>query len=220
MHVPEEVIRKAVAHNWRPSRSTNFRYFPEGGGAYHWIALLHEQCTALVRHLRRPGHEALAGSRPRRDIRRLASRRRRSDGPTGRGLGFRRGSPSRAGRTLPAERVDDRHSALECSSTSTASRVNGGRPSPVASLTTLVTLLARLHERTPAARRIARRGLDVPGRDDLDDALNQLDRPWDAGPLSEVARHELGHARRRSRRLADQPRSVRGGCRIRTPSWS
>jgi spectinomycin phosphotransferase len=38
---------------------------------------------------------------------------------------------------------------------------------------------------------LAHRGLEVPGRRALDDALATADEPWDAGPLSEPARRAL-----------------------------
>jgi hypothetical protein len=54
---------------------------------------------------------------------------------------------------------------------------------------------------------VARRGLHVPGREDFDDALDNLDRPWDGGPLSELARRELAtHMREVVGSLADLDR--------------
>jgi spectinomycin phosphotransferase len=52
-------------------------------------------------------------------------------------------------------------------------------------------VLARLHAGTPAVRSAARRGLDLPGREAFEHALDDLDRRWDGGPLSERARREL-----------------------------
>jgi spectinomycin phosphotransferase len=56
-------------------------------------------------------------------------------------------------------------------------------------------------------RGVGRRGLDVPDRDQLEEALNDLDRPWDGGPLSELARRELAeHAPEVVGSLADLDR--------------
>jgi spectinomycin phosphotransferase len=49
-------------------------------------------------------------------------------------------------------------------------------------------MLTALHSATPTARRL---DLALPGRSDLDEALGELDRPWDAGPLGEPARELL-----------------------------
>jgi spectinomycin phosphotransferase len=56
----------------------------------------------------------------------------------------------------------------------------------------LVRLLAELHrsERVVAPA-LRRRSLEVPGRQSLDAALQSLDRPWDGGPLSEAGRRQL-----------------------------
>jgi spectinomycin phosphotransferase len=54
--------------------------------------------------------------------------------------------------------------------------------------TALVPMLAALHSATPTARRL---DLALPGRGELDEALSELDRPWDAGPLGEPARELL-----------------------------
>ena len=56
----------------------------------------------------------------------------------------------------------------------------------------LLRRLAELHRSTPAvASRAPRHDLAVPGRPGLESALDDLVRPWTAGPLSEQARHIL-----------------------------
>jgi spectinomycin phosphotransferase len=56
----------------------------------------------------------------------------------------------------------------------------------------LCELWAKLHLATPSVRDAApRRSLDVPGRAELADALNDLDGPWTGGPYSEHAREWL-----------------------------
>ncbi len=57
-------------------------------------------------------------------------------------------------------------------------------------------LLARLHQATPTVASVARSiDLRLPGREQLDSALREVDRAWTGGPLSEPAREALaGHA--------------------------
>lgn len=58
----------------------------------------------------------------------------------------------------------------------------------------LVALLADLHRSAPTTGSALRRADGVPGRSRLEDALNDVDEPWDGGPLSESARIELAGA--------------------------
>lgn len=56
----------------------------------------------------------------------------------------------------------------------------------------LLDILAALHLSTPAVESRARRhGADLPGRADLEVALNDLGRPWTGGPYSEPSRSRL-----------------------------
>jgi spectinomycin phosphotransferase len=56
----------------------------------------------------------------------------------------------------------------------------------------LLALWAKLHQATPVVRAGApRRSLEVPGRSELDDAVRNLQRPWNGGPYSESAREWL-----------------------------
>ncbi len=61
----------------------------------------------------------------------------------------------------------------------------------------LLRQLATLHKATAITKvRIAQRPLDLPERRYITAALDELDRPWKGGPLSEPARHALtAHAR-------------------------
>lgn len=53
----------------------------------------------------------------------------------------------------------------------------------------VVAMLARLHQATPAFGSAVRTtGLDLPGRHHLEAALRELDEAWSGGPLSEPAR--------------------------------
>ncbi|MEU4695108.1 phosphotransferase [Actinoplanes sp. NPDC023714] len=76
-------------------------------------------------------------------------------------------------------------------------------------------MLARLHGATAAIDRAGmddpgvapRIDLDVPERDRLEAALNELDRPWDAGPYAEETRRLLAARESDVRRwLADNDR--------------
>jgi spectinomycin phosphotransferase len=56
----------------------------------------------------------------------------------------------------------------------------------------LIELLAALHAATPSVASLApRRGVHLPGRSGLEEALDALGRPWTGGPLAEPARREL-----------------------------
>lgn len=56
----------------------------------------------------------------------------------------------------------------------------------------LLTMLAELDEATPAVASVARRiDLDLPGRRQLDEAIEGLNQTWSAGPFSEPARRLL-----------------------------
>ena len=74
----------------------------------------------------------------------------------------------------------------------------------------MARLLARLHLATPAVAHLAPRAdLRLPGRDRLQEALADLDRPWTAGPHAEPARRLLAtHAGRVRRWLATFDRLV------------
>lgn len=56
----------------------------------------------------------------------------------------------------------------------------------------VMSMLARLHQATPAAETIARRSdLALSGRKGLESALQELDSPWSGGPFAEPARIAL-----------------------------
>jgi spectinomycin phosphotransferase len=68
----------------------------------------------------------------------------------------------------------------------------------------LVRMLARLHRATPVAAPTARHiSVDLPGRDDLETALQSLDSQWVGGPFSEPARALLAGHRAGVVRLLD-----------------
>ena len=53
-------------------------------------------------------------------------------------------------------------------------------------------MLAKLHGSTAETHLVSRRRIALPDRRRLEAALDDVDRPWDGGPLSEAARRELG----------------------------
>jgi spectinomycin phosphotransferase len=56
----------------------------------------------------------------------------------------------------------------------------------------VVAMLAELHSSTSLVRSVAREiRLDVPGRRNLESALEEVDRTWSAGPFSEPGRRDL-----------------------------
>jgi spectinomycin phosphotransferase len=65
-----------------------------------------------------------------------------------------------------------------------------------ATRTAVVTMLAELHNATPAVGSLASSaGLDLPGRRNIEVALQELTETWSGGPFSEPARLALaGHA--------------------------
>lgn len=74
----------------------------------------------------------------------------------------------------------------------------------------VIDLLAELHEATPiVADTASRADLVLPGRDKLEEALQDLDRNWTGGPYAERARKLLSvHAGQVQRLLADFDRRV------------
>lgn len=185
--VPENVIRDVVADGWG-LRIGELRYFPEGGGAYHWIAYADGlgrwfvTCDDLdTKPWLGPDRDSvfdglLTAYGMAMDLRRA-------------GLAFVV-APVAAISGAPAERVDERHSISLFDYVDGASG-RWGRPTGSRARDELVAVLARLHRSTPTTRTIVRHGLDVPGRGEFEEALDDLDGPWDGGPFSEPARREL-----------------------------
>jgi spectinomycin phosphotransferase len=73
-----------------------------------------------------------------------------------------------------------------------------GEPLPARARAELIDILAGLHGATATVATVATvgkpvpsRGWDLPGRDDLEAALADVDRQWGSGPYGEPARHLL-----------------------------
>jgi spectinomycin phosphotransferase len=77
-----------------------------------------------------------------------------------------------------------------------------GQPLPPGEQAELVCMLARLHRIIPrAVPSLPTAALSIPGRDDLEGALQYLDREWTGGPFSEPARALLARRADHVRRL-------------------
>jgi spectinomycin phosphotransferase len=201
--VAEDVIRSVVVDGWG-LRIVDFRYFPEGGGAYHWVARTGDTrrwfvtCDDLdTKPWLGPDRDSVFGGLlsaygTARDLRTA-------------GLAFVVAPVSTYSGAL-AERVDEHHSVSVFEYVDGEPGQWGVSVSPQVRAE-LVTMLAQLHRSTPTVRSDARRGLEVPGRKEFESALNDLDRRWDSGPLSELARRELArHADVVVRSLTDLDR--------------
>jgi spectinomycin phosphotransferase len=184
--IEEHQIASVVAAGWG-LRFDELRYLPEGGGAYHWIAQAGDRrwfvtCDDLDTKPWLGSDRAsvfgglLAAYGTAMDLR--AS-----------GLPFVV-APRATDAGAPAERVDERHSVSVFDYTE-GEPGRWGRPVELSTRRDLVTMLGRLHRATPPGRALPRRSLELPGRRGLEEALDDLDRPWDGGPLSEPLRHEL-----------------------------
>lgn len=188
--VEEKVITNVVAAGWG-LRIGELRYFPEGGGAYHWIAHTDDARRWFVTCDDLDTKPWLGSDRDSVFDGLLAAYGTAMDLRTA-GLSFVAG-PIETVAGAPAERVDERHS-VSVFEYADGEPGQWGRPVAPRVGRELVTMLALLHRATPAARGLFRRGLEVPGRHGFEEALNDLERPWDGGPLSEPARRELaGH---------------------------
>jgi spectinomycin phosphotransferase len=202
-HVEERVIRDAIVDGWG-LRIDDFRYLPEGGGAYHWIALTDDACRWFVTCDDLQTKPWLGSDRDAVFEGLLAAYGAAMDLRSA-GLAFV-AAPIATESGAPAKRVDERHSV------SVLRYIVGepgqwGRALPPPLGEEVVAILAALHRATPSVRSLAPRGFELPGRDRLEQALDEVDHAWGGGPLSELARRELaGHARLIVRWLDDLDR--------------
>jgi aminoglycoside phosphotransferase (APT) family kinase protein len=184
----DEDVAAAVATHWE-IHATNVEYVPEGGGSYHWriVATDGDSVFVSVDNLdakpwlgedRDATFEGLATAFA------TAARLREAAcefvvAPT----------PTASGRLL--ERLTSRYSIA------VFPYVDGragkwGERMQADTVAEFARHLARLHASTPAVRDCAlRRTLDIPGREQLDAALDAVDEPWTHGPFAEPARLAL-----------------------------
>jgi len=185
VRVEGEVIRQTVAAGWG-LRIRELRYFPEGGGAYHWMAFGDDGDKWFVTCDDLDTKPWLGTDRDSVFNRLLAA--------YGTAIELRAGgsefvvAPTPTAEGVAAVRIDERHSV------SVLEFVDGkpGRwgESPGA-VDEVVAMLARLHRADPTGYSLGGQGLVVPGRDGLEAALDNLGSRWDGGPLSESARGEI-----------------------------
>jgi spectinomycin phosphotransferase len=185
--VAEDTIRDLVVDGWALPVG-ELSYLPEGGGAYHWIA--HgDACRRWFVTCDDLQTKPWLGTDPQTVFDRLLAAYLTALALRTGGLDFVVAPiPSRSG--APAVRVDDRHSVA------VFEHVDGeagrwGRPMAPGELREVIAMLARLHACPAGEPGLVRRGIEVAGRPDLEQALGDLDGPWDGGPLSEPARVEL-----------------------------
>jgi len=186
-HIAESAIRRAVMDGWNLAVG-ELRYLPEGGGAYHWIAGTGETRRWFVTCDDLDTKPWLGNDRDTVFDRLLAAYQAAIDLRAS-GLKFVI-APRATVAGAPAVRVDDRYSV------STFDYVAGapaqwGRAWSDDGVGEVVAVLAALHRSTPIVHDVARRELELPGRADLEQALAELGRSWDGGPLSEPARLDL-----------------------------
>jgi spectinomycin phosphotransferase len=185
--VDETDITSLVSDRWGLSLD-GFRYFPEGGGAYHWIARTSDGERWFVTCDDLDTKPWLGSERDAVFDGLLAAYAAATDLRAA-GMEFVAAPvPSASG--APAERIDARHSV------SVFDYVEGepgtwGRPIESAVRDQLVMMLARMHALTPTAGGLGRRGVEVAGRAGLESALDELGHAWNGGPLSEWARAEV-----------------------------
>ena len=184
--VAVEEITDAIAAGWN-LRFDEFRYLPEGGGAYHWICRAGDArwfvtCDDLDtkpwlgtdRDTVFDGLLAAYGA---------AIELRAS------GLGFVVApSPSSSG--TAAHRIDDRHSVSVLPFVDGAPGRWGEGLAPD-DRSQLVALLGRMHACDAATGALATRDIAVPGREGLEAALDDLDATWEGGPFAQHARSLL-----------------------------
>jgi spectinomycin phosphotransferase len=180
-------LARVVRREWRLAVG-RLDYFPEGGGAYHWVTqatdgrLWFVTCDDLDTKpwLGTDRDAVFAGLLAAYGAVQLRTA----------GVNFVV-APAPTGSGDSAIRVDDGHGLAVFPYVSGEPGRWGQAMAPDERLR-LVRLLAELHRsERMVAPALPRRGLEVPGRQSLDAALQSLDRPWDGGPLSEAGRRQL-----------------------------
>jgi spectinomycin phosphotransferase len=187
----ERDLVHALADGWGLSAQT-LRYEPVGGGSYHWVVTSGpgEQWFVTVDDLDDKGWlgrtrpAVFAGLRAAMDA--SVTLRREV------GLGFVAAPvPALDGQSVRP--LGDAHTVAVFPFLAGSPGV-WGKPLPAPDLDELIAMLAALHSVDPAAVRLRRREVGVSWRDDLEQALRELDRPWTGGPFAEPARELLAGA--------------------------
>lgn len=184
--VTEQAVADAVAGGWG-LQVGQVRYVPEGGGAYHWVG----RADGLLWFITCDDLDTKPWLGTERDavFDRLSAAYATAMALRGSGADFVV-APLPAATGAPAARIDDRHSV------SVFPYVHGisgrwGDSLARDKCEQLLAMLGRLHACDTAMYDLATRGLDVPGRPALEEAVASLDTPWHGGPFSDAARGEL-----------------------------
>ena len=198
--VTERGLARALADGWGLQAGA-LRYAPLGGGSYHWVVTGDHGNQWFVTvddldgkgWLGRTRPDVLAGLRAAMDtavtLRRDAS------------LGFVVAPvPAREGE--PVRPLGERY-AVAVFPFLPGEPGRWEEPLPPPEREELVAMLAALHRVDPAAVRLPRSGLGLSWRDELEQALRDLSRPWTGGPFAEQARALLAAAAGPVRRRLD-----------------
>ncbi|HMC53337.1 MAG TPA: phosphotransferase, partial [Acidimicrobiales bacterium] len=181
-------VARALDRHWNAGVD-RLDYLPEGGGAYHWVSETTEDQRWFVTCDDLDTKPWLGADRETVFKGLVAAYRTAVDLRREAGLGFVV-APLPALRGEPAIRLGARHSlAVFPFVEGVAGR--WGEPIGPGEEGRLVGLLAELHQSTPTAADDLPQHVELPGRQRLEDALDELGRPWSGGPFSEPTRREL-----------------------------
>lgn len=188
--LPENLI-EAIDQQWALDLNS-IDYHPEGGGAYHWIAKPTDgpECFVTIDDLdTKPwlGDDRSTVFKGLSAAYAAAVELRWSTG-----LRFVV-APLPAASGAPCVRFESRY-ALALFPFVRGTPGRWGEPVASFDQAGLVALLADLHRSAPTTRSAIRRAGGVPGRSQLEQALDEVGQHWDGGPLSEPARTELARA--------------------------
>jgi spectinomycin phosphotransferase len=178
-------LEAALAEGWR-LRAASLEFWPEGGGAYHWVLAGADGARHFVTVDDLDGKDWLGGTRQavldglRRALGTAAALRRDA------GLDFVTAPvPARGGQVL--RRLDGRHAVSVFPFLDGHSHPFGPYRDERLREQAL-DLIAALHQATAAVRGLApAHALSFTGRGDLGAFLLDPGRPWDGGPFSRVA---------------------------------
>jgi spectinomycin phosphotransferase len=188
--VTERELRLALEQGW-DLRPADLRYAPVGAGSYHWTARDDQGARWFVAVDDLDGKSWLGSTRAGvyAGLRAALDTARWLRDQTG--LGFVAApEPTRDGET--ARQLNPRY-AVAIYRYIEGGGWEFGDVLPPAVRDRLVDLLAALHQVTPTSRVPVAR-LDLPERGRLEQALDDLGRPWPGGPYAEPARARLAGA--------------------------
>jgi spectinomycin phosphotransferase len=181
----EASVVKNLAQSWQLDIA-GIEYFPEGGGAYHWHVRSADGSRWFVTCDDLDTKPWLGSTRDG-VFDRLCAAYATATTLHAAGASFVV-APTASPFGPTAVRISDRYSVA------VFAHVDGsaGRwGEPLAGAAGLIEMLATLHAFAPDGYGLVRRPFAVPGRHELDVAVDELDQPWDRGPFSDPARQLL-----------------------------